>query len=296
VSSINLYGYYSGAHKDNAVMASNSSEAWASAHGYSEWGMFHGVAGVAAAPAPAGGRWSELVSYYSAALEDWMLVSEDNARATAWINSKGYVRQRVEGAWVISAASAPGFGQPMTQYWKAAINDTTLAGSAEVVKELEKQGYIKLWVEGFGVGSVAPPPAPGPGPPPKPKPKPKPGPKFLCFGSPGHKVCAHSKSANASYHDSSCDTKCPPVPVPPRQPHAYEIPAQQFGFAAIPSATNPSEATIMFIGLRFGSAPTKNHDFQYWELLRFDGATGDILPLKWVDSFSLSLPAKSDGL
>ena len=32
---------------------------------------------------------------------------------------------------------------------------------AVVEKELEKQGYIKLWVEGFGVGSVAPPPAPG---------------------------------------------------------------------------------------------------------------------------------------
>ena len=43
----------------------------------------------------------------------------------------------------------------------------------------------------------------------------------------------------------------------------------------------------MFIGLRFGSAPTKNHDFQYWQMLSFDEASGDILPLKWVDNFSV---------
>ena len=143
VPSINLFGYYSGAHKDNAVMATNASEAWATANGYGRWGMFHGVAGAAASPAPTGGRWSELVSFYSAALEDWMLVSEDNANATAWISSKGYVRQREEGAY-ISAASSAGFEQPITQYWNAAINDTTLAGTTGVVKELEKQGYVKL--------------------------------------------------------------------------------------------------------------------------------------------------------
>ena len=86
--------------------------------------MFQGLAGGAAASAAPGGQWGELVSYFSASLQDWMLVSESNTKATAWIQSKGYARQRGEGAFVAKAPAA-GFGQPMAQYWKAAINDTT---------------------------------------------------------------------------------------------------------------------------------------------------------------------------
>ena len=49
-----------------------------------------------------------------------------------------------------------------------------------------------------------------------------------------------------------------------------------------------AKTTYLFIGLRFGSAPTKNHDFQYWEPLRFDLA-GNILPLQWADNFTIAV-------
>ena len=292
-----LTGYYSGTRTDNAVIGSSASKAWAAANHYGEWSMFHGVAGAGAAAAAGGsapaapGKWSALVSYYSAAFEDWMLVADDttNAARVAWITSRGYVQQRREGVYVATAPAATGYMQPMVQYWKQAINDTTLAGSAAVVQELEKQGYVKLWVEGYGVGP-ANPPSPSPPPKPKPPPPPKPPPRFECFGGPpGTGVCAKSTGPNATYvNDSTCNSTCPPAPVPPKQPAAYEIPAQQFGFTAVPSAVAGEEPTIMYVGLRFGSAPTKNHDFQYWEPLRFDSA-GDILPLVWADNFTLAV-------
>ena len=75
------------------------------------------------------------VSYYSATLEDWMLVADDTAVSgrAAWLKSGGYVQQRREGVYVATApAAAAGYGQPMAQYWKQAINDTALAATAAV--------------------------------------------------------------------------------------------------------------------------------------------------------------------
>ena len=158
------------------------------------------------------------------------------------------MQQRCEGVYVATApAAAPGYATPMMQYWKQAINDTALAGTAAVVQELEKQGYVKLWVEGYGAGAASPP-GPGPPPQPKPPPPPKPPPRFECFGGPpGKGVCAKSTSPNATYvNDSSCDSNCPPAPEPPKQPAAYEIPAQQFGFTAVPSAIAGEDPTIMY--------------------------------------------------
>jgi hypothetical protein len=297
--------------------------------------MFHGgVAGAAAttvsSSSPAG-QWSRLVSYYSAELEDWMLVAEANPKASLWITQHGYVKQREEGVWVANSATvAAGYTQAMVQYWKAVINDTTLAGSDAVVAELEKQGYVRLWDEGYGEAAAdptppSPPPSPGPHPhphphphPPPPPPPPKPAAKYFCFGGPpGPGVCAKTSWPNATKYvnDSSCASSCPPAPTPPVPPHAYEIPAQQFGFTAVQSMVTDqhrrdgvvgevgggavlsgggggtdgaAKTTYLFIGIRFGSAPTKNHDFQYWEPLRFDPA-GNILPLQWADNFTIAV-------
>ena len=84
-------------------------------------------------------------------------------------------------------------------------------------------------------------------------------------------MCAETKWPNQTKYvnDSRCNSDCQPIPTPPKPPPAYEIPAQQFGFTEVPNPAT-GEAVYLFVGLRFGSAPTKNHDFQYWEPLRFD--------------------------
>jgi hypothetical protein len=227
-------------------MATNASIAWATSNGYGRWTMFGGVAGAAAAGegpggsvAPAGppnAHWTELVSFYSDAMQDWMIVANGSVNATRWMQGKGYVRQRGEGVYVSSSATAVvGYGQAVVQYWKASINDTALAGTPATAAELLKQGYVELWVEGYGAGSAAPPPPPGPPKPPPPPPPPKPAERFMCFGGPpGAGVCVKSSSVNATHNDSLCGGACPPVPVPPKQPPAYAVPAQQFGFVAIP--------------------------------------------------------------
>ena len=281
-----LFGYYNGQRTDNAVMAANASEAWAASNKYSRWSMFHGVAGAAAAAASGSSAgWSELVSYYSAALQDWMLIAANNDKAALWIKTHGYVKQRAEGVFAVTSGPTvvPGFQQPLTQYWKGSINDTTLAGSGAVAAELIKQGYTALWTEGFGAGAApAPPPSP-----PKPPPPPKPAPtkNYMCFGG----VCAETKWPNQTKYvnDSRCNSDCQPIPTPPKPPPAYEIPAQQFGFTEVPNPAT-GEAVYFFVGLRFGSAPTKNHDFQYWEPLRFDD-DGNILPLQWADNFTIAV-------
>ena len=43
-----------------------------------------------------------------------------------------------------SPTTAAGYGLPMTQFWKASINDTCLAGSADVASELTKQASLVL--------------------------------------------------------------------------------------------------------------------------------------------------------
>jgi len=239
--------YYSSKHIDNAVMATNASIAWASSNGYGRWTMFGGVAGAAAAGEGPGGsvaptgspdaHWTELVSFFSDAMQDWMIVANGSVNATRWMQGKGYVRQRGEGVFVSSSATAVvGYGQAVVQYWKASINDTALAGTPATAAELLKQGYVELWVEGYGARSAAPPPPPGPPkPPPPPPPPPKPAERFMCFGGPpGAGVCVKSTLVNATHNDSLCGGACPPAPVPPKQPSAYAVPAQQFGFVAIP--------------------------------------------------------------
>jgi hypothetical protein len=77
----------------------------------------------------------------------------------------------------------------------------------------------------------------------------------------------------------------------PRNPDGSSVThAQQFSVTPVYT----SEGVVpMFIGIRFGSAPDfrKDHDFQFWEILRFDPTTGRMLNVSWVDSFTLNLSA-----
>ena len=70
----------------------------------------------------------------------------------------------------------------------------------------------------------------------------------------------------------------------------FTIPAQQFGVAVLRNDSGGPPA-IWYFGERFGSSPigNKSADFQYFGPLSFDPANGAILPMRFVDSFEVTL-------
>jgi hypothetical protein len=69
-----------------------------------------------------------------------------------------------------------------------------------------------------------------------------------------------------------------------RPPCTWEIRAQQFGVFGL------GPLTRVFVGQRWGSAPVKCEDGQYWGVLHFDEATGKPLPLRHRSSETVELP------
>ena len=71
---------------------------------------------------------------------------------------------------------------------------------------------------------------------------------------------------------------------------AFTVPAQQFGVSVLRNDSGGAPA-VWYFGERFGSSPTgnKSADFQYWGPLRFDEASGAILPMAFVEQFEVTL-------
>ena len=76
-----------------------------------------------------------------------------------------------------------------------------------------------------------------------------------------------------------------------RQGNQSVTKAQQFSVSGL--LLGNGTVAPMFTGVRFGSAPdgNKQHDYQFWEAIAF-GPSGEVLPLRWVDSWDVAL--KSD--
>ena len=69
-------------------------------------------------------------------------------------------------------------------------------------------------------------------------------------------------------------------------PCTYEIRAQQFGVLGLGADTR------IYIGQRWGSAPLKCHDGQYWGVMDF-ADSGEPLPLHHKGSETVTLPAET---
>ena len=67
-------------------------------------------------------------------------------------------------------------------------------------------------------------------------------------------------------------------------PCTYEIRAQQFGVLGL------RDDTRVYVGQRWGSAPLKCHDGQYWGVLEFDEESGVPLPLRHRETETVVLP------
>jgi hypothetical protein len=67
----------------------------------------------------------------------------------------------------------------------------------------------------------------------------------------------------------------------------YTIPAQQFGVHAVRLATGAVQP--IYVGLRWGSGPTKRTDFQYWAPIEVAADGRSLVELQWQDSFVLDV-------
>jgi len=106
---------------------------------------------------------------------------------------------------------------------------------------------------------------------------------FESVDGPYGPYAAKNELINCSLPDYSVGRNCGGPETPVRGPGA-----QQFGLFPIPLDDN--SVAILYVGIRFGSAPDglKCHEYQYWDALEFD-AQGHAKPLHYKANFTLNL-------